>query len=50
MTTCRTIAEVIAAGLAAGDAMPPLTQDQADDIAVILARTGRPDSTERTQP
>lgn len=34
---CRTPAEVIAAGLAAGDAMPPLDQDTADDIAAILA-------------
>jgi hypothetical protein len=34
---CRTPAEVIAAGLAAGDAMPPLSQDEADDVAVILA-------------
>jgi hypothetical protein len=34
---CRSEAEVIAAGLAAGDAMPPLTQDQADLVAVILA-------------
>jgi hypothetical protein len=37
VTTCRSEAEVIAAGLAAGDAMPPLDQDTADDIAVILA-------------
>lgn len=43
MTTCRTIAEVIAAGLADGANDPPLTQDQADLIAVILAGTGRPD-------
>jgi hypothetical protein len=34
---CRTPAEVIAAGLAAGDAMPPIDQDTADDVAVILA-------------
>lgn len=36
---CRSEAEVIAAGLAAGDAMPPLDQDTADEVAVILAPT-----------
>lgn len=41
MTTCRTPEEVIAAGLADGDADPPLDQDQADEVAVILA-PGRP--------
>jgi hypothetical protein len=34
---CRSEDEVIAAGLAAGDAMPPLDQDLADDVAVSLA-------------
>jgi hypothetical protein len=34
---CRSEDEVIAAGLAAGDAMPPLDQDLADDVAVILS-------------
>lgn len=34
---CRTLDEVRAAGAAAGAAMPPLTQDQADLIAAILA-------------
>jgi hypothetical protein len=37
VTTCRSEAEVIAAGLAAGDAMPPIDQDTADLVAVILA-------------
>lgn len=34
---CRTLDEVRAAGAALGAAMPPLTQDQADLIAAILA-------------
>jgi hypothetical protein len=33
----RTLAEIEAAGLAAGAAMPPLTQEQVDRIATILA-------------
>ena len=37
MTTCRSPAEAIAAGLADSANDPPLTQAQADDIAVILA-------------
>lgn len=37
MTTCRSVDEAIAAGLADADADPPLTQDQADEVAVILA-------------
>lgn len=37
MTTCRTLAEIEAAGYEAGQSMPPLTQDQADRVAAILA-------------
>lgn len=37
MTTCRTIAEAFAAGQADAENDPPLTQEQADLIAVILA-------------
>lgn len=35
--TLRTLAEIEAAGYAAGRAMPPFTQAQADRIAAILA-------------
>ena len=43
MTTCRSAEEAFAAGQADADADPPLDQDQADDVAVILApsRTGK---------
>lgn len=34
---CRTLDEVRAAGAALGAAMPPLTQDQANLVAAILA-------------
>lgn len=34
---CRTLEEIEAAGYAAGLAMPPLTQEQADRTAAILA-------------
>ena len=39
MTTCRSADEAFAAGQADADDDPPLTQDQADDVAVILAPT-----------
>ena len=35
--TCRTLAEIEAAGYEAGLAMPPLTQQEADRVAAILA-------------
>lgn len=34
---CRTVAEIRAAAQAAAAALPPLTQDQADTVATILA-------------
>lgn len=34
---CRTVAEARAAGHATGQQAPPLTQDQADYIAALLA-------------
>ena len=37
MTTCRTPEEALAAGQADADQDPPLDQDQADLVAVILA-------------
>jgi hypothetical protein len=37
MTTCRSAEEAFAAGQADADTDPPLTQDQADEIAVIDA-------------
>lgn len=37
MTTCRTLDEVLAAAGADSIGEPPLTQDQADLIAAILA-------------
>jgi hypothetical protein len=37
VTTCRTPEEAFAAGQADADADPPLDQDQADLVAVILA-------------
>jgi hypothetical protein len=37
MTTCRTVEQARAAGRAAGEQTPPLTQDQADYIAALLA-------------
>lgn len=37
MTTCRTPEEAFAAGQADAAADPPLDQDQADLVAVILA-------------
>jgi hypothetical protein len=37
VTTCRTPDEAFAAGQADADADPPLDQDQADLVAVILA-------------
>jgi hypothetical protein len=37
MTTCRTPEEALAAGQADAETDPPLTQDQADEVAVILA-------------
>jgi hypothetical protein len=37
MTTCRTIAEVLAAADADSVGEPPMTQAQADLIAIILA-------------
>jgi hypothetical protein len=37
VTTCRSAEEAFAAGQADADADPPLTQDQADEIAVIDA-------------
>ena len=36
MTVCRTLEEVRAAALADAQGDPPLTQDQADDVAAIL--------------
>lgn len=35
--TCRTVAEVIAAARADGRNDPPLSQDQADYVAAVLA-------------
>jgi len=37
MTTCRTLAEVLAAADADSHGDPPLSQDQADYLAAILA-------------
>jgi hypothetical protein len=37
VTTVRTPEEALAAGQADAETDPPLTQDQADDVAVILA-------------
>jgi hypothetical protein len=37
VTTCRTPAEAFAAGQADAETDPPLSQDQADEVAVILA-------------
>jgi hypothetical protein len=37
MTVCRTLEEIYAAGAALAAEMPPLTQEQVDRIAVILA-------------
>lgn len=37
MAVLRTIAEIEAAGLADGAQMPPLTQAEADHVAVLLA-------------
>lgn len=37
MTLCRTLAEIEAAGAETGRRMPPLTQEQADQAAAILA-------------
>jgi hypothetical protein len=37
---CRTLAEVEAAGFAEGAGMPPLTQEQVNKIAAILAPYG----------
>ncbi len=37
MTTCRTLADVLAAADADSHGDPPLTQDQADYLAAILA-------------
>jgi hypothetical protein len=39
---CRTLAEVRAAGQAAAAALGPLTQDQADLVAAILATAPQP--------
>ena len=39
MTVCRSVDDAFAAGQADADDDPPLDQDQADDIAVILAPT-----------
>jgi hypothetical protein len=36
MTTCRTLADVLAAADADSAAVPPLTQEQADLVAVLL--------------
>jgi hypothetical protein len=40
MTTCRTLDEVLAAADASD--WPPLTQDQADYIAAVLASAAEP--------
>jgi hypothetical protein len=37
---CRTLDEIAEQGAIAGAAMPPLTQAQADRIALILAASG----------
>jgi hypothetical protein len=37
MPTLRTLAEIEAAGAAAGAALGPLTQEQADEVALLLA-------------
>lgn len=37
MTTLRTLEQVRAAGRADGEADPPITQDQADYLAAVLA-------------
>lgn len=37
MSALRTLTEIEAAGAAAGAAMPPLSQSQADRVAAILA-------------
>lgn len=37
MTALRTLDEIWQAGALAGEAMPPLTQPQADRVAAILA-------------
>lgn len=34
---CRTLAEIEAAALAEAESDPPLTQEQADQVALILA-------------
>jgi len=39
VTTCRTTDEALAAGQADAETDPPLDQDQADEVAVILAPT-----------
>jgi hypothetical protein len=36
MTLCRTLAEIIAAADADGAADPPLSQETADEVALIL--------------
>jgi hypothetical protein len=40
MTLCRTVDEVLAAADADSQGDPPLTQDQADFIAALLASAG----------
>ena len=37
MATCRTVADVIAAALKDSHGDPPLSQDQADYVAAVLA-------------
>lgn len=37
MTTCRTVAEVIAAANRDAQNLPPLSQSQADYVAAVLA-------------
>jgi hypothetical protein len=37
MTVCRTLAEIEAAAFAHAQAYPPLTQEQANQVAAILA-------------